>query len=215
MNRQLKRIKDLVSKLDGTNPRKEYRILDQMQEGTLLLQYQYELEKMDFSLDKENGGFLHISRYVRKYIDDTFDDWIWVDNDKYRLGQVWISKEDKDECLEVFMVRIPQRKFKIGICAYKKRFEIAACYANMYGRKKMLEFHRASTRGDILSPVISKLSDFRKEEDDFYVLTLPPASNMSDFKKNVFPNFKEAYLSIHQLAENNNFVTLSALKMLN
>ena len=215
MNKQLNRIKDLVSKLDGTNPRKEYRILDQMQEETLLLQYQYELEKMDFSLDKENGGFLHVSRYVRKYIDDTFDDWIWADIDKNRLGQVWISKEDKNECLEVFMIMTARRKIKIGICAYKKRFEIAACYANMYGKKKMLEFHKASARGDVLSSVISKLSGFRKEEDNLFVLTLPPVSNMSGFKKNVFPKFKEAYLSVHQLSEKNAFVTLLALKMLN
>ena len=181
----------------------------------MLLQYQYELEKMDFSLDKENGGFLHVSRYVRKYMDDTFDDWIWVDIDKNHLGQVWISKEDKNECLEVFMIMTARRKIKIGICAYKKRFEIAACYANMYGKQKMLEFHKASTRGDVLFPVISKLSGFRKEEDNLYVLMLPPASNMSDFKKNVFPKIKETYLSVRQLSEKNAFVTLSVLKMLN
>ena len=99
MNKYLKRIKDTVNKLNGTNPKKEYRLLDQIQEGTLLIRYQYELEKMDFSLDKESRGFQHIARYVRKMIKDTFGDWIFVSIDKYYLGAMWCSEKDKNDNL--------------------------------------------------------------------------------------------------------------------
>ena len=200
MNRYLKSIKDTVDKLDGTHPKKEYRLLEQMEEKLLLYEYQCALEKMDFSLDKESKGFRHIVRYVRDRIEDLFGENIFASTDKYRLMQMWISSKDKNECLEIFMVRTSPRQYKIGVCAYKKGFESAIYYANMYGRKKLLEFHKSSTRGDVLSPLVSKLPGFRKSEDNFYLLTLPAPSSMSEFKKNIFPKFKAAYESMRELS---------------
>lgn len=199
MNIYLKRIKDIVNKLDGTNPKRDYHLLEQMDDKMLLYEYECELEKMDFSLDEESKGFRHIVRYIRSYVEDVFGDMIFADTDKYRLMQMWCSNKDENECLEIFMIRTSRQRFKIGVCAYRKGFKSALFYANMYGKKKLLEFHKASKRGDVLSPVISKLPCFRKSEENFYVLTLPAPSSMDEFKKQIFPKFKAAYLVLYQL----------------
>ena len=201
MNKYLKRLKDAVNKLDGTNPKKDYRLLEQMDDKMLLFEYKCELEKMDFSLDEESGGFRYIARYVRKIIEDMYGDWVFVSTDKYYLGTAWYSEKDKNECLEIFMVRTPRRQYKIGVCAYRKGFEIAMSYVGMFGKKKLLEFHKPSTRGDVLSPVISKLPGFRKSEENFYLLTLPAVSSMDEFKKTIFPKFKSAYDVMHELSK--------------
>ena len=200
MNKYLKQLKDVINKLDGTDPKRDYRLLDQMDDKMLLYKYACELEKMDFSLDKESGGFRHIAYYVRKHIHDKFDDHVFVEPDKYRLETVWNSDKDENECLEIFMVR-KNNKFKIGICAYRKGFEIAGPYVMMYGRKKLLEFHKSSSRGDVLTRVVSKLPGFRKTEENFYLLTLPSVFSMAEFKKHIFPKFKSAYEAMRELSK--------------
>ena len=202
MNRHLKQLKDAINKLDGTNPRKDYRIIEFLEEEALLIQYQFELEKMDFSLDEDSGGFRHITRFVRKYIEDVFGDRLFSSIDKYRLMQMWCSDKDKDECLEIFLLRTPRQQFKIGICAYRKGFESAIYYANMYGKKKLLEFHKPSKRGDVLSSIVSKLPGFRKAEENYFLMTLPAVSSMAEFKKRIFPKFKAAYEALHELSKN-------------
>ncbi|MDD6337788.1 MAG: hypothetical protein PUC15_05305 [Lentisphaeria bacterium] len=202
MNRYLKQLKDAINKLDGTNPKKEYRLLEQMDDKMLLLEYKWELEKMDFSLDEEGKGFRHIVSYIRNYVENEFGDRIFADTDKYRLMQMWSSDKDKDECLEIFLLRTPRQQFKIGICAYRKGFESAIYYANMYGKKKLLEFHKPSKRGDVLSSIVSKLPGFRKAEENYYLLTLSAVSSMAEFKKTIFPKFKSAYEAMHELSKN-------------
>ena len=200
MNRYLKSIKDTVNKLDGTDPKRDYHLLEQMDDKILIYKCQCELEKMDFSLDKECGGFKYVAYYVQKRIRDIFDDHIFIEPDKFRLETRWSSDKDDNERLEIFMVK-KNNKFKIGVCAYRKGFEIAGSYVVMFGRKKLLEFHKPSTRGAVLSPVISKLPGFRKSEENFYLLTLPAPSCMSEFKKQIFPKFKAAYETMRELSE--------------
>ena len=192
MNRYLKRIKDTVNKLDGDNAKQDYRYLQKLKNQ--IEKYELELYKKDFSIDW-CFGFMDIGFLVKHELDNIFFEF---HNQKYRLHSRWCSSKDKNECLEVFMVK-KGNKFKIGVCAYRKGFEIAGPYVVMYGRKKMLEFHRASQRGNVLSPVISKLPGFRKAEDNFYILTLPAPSGMDEFKKQIFPKFKAAYLALYQL----------------
>ena len=201
MNRHLKQLKDAINKLDGTNPKKEYRLLEQMDDKMLLLEYKWELQKMDFSLDEEGKGFRHIVSYIRNYVENEFGDRIFADTSKYRLMQMWCSDKDKDECLEIFLLRTPRQQFKIGICAYRKGFESAIYYANMYGKKKLLEFHKPSKRGDVLSSIVSKLPGFRKAEENYYLLTLSAVSSMAEFKKKIFPKFKSAYEAMHELSK--------------
>ena len=129
-----------------------------------------------------------------------FDDRVFIEPDKYRLHSRWCSEKDKNECLEIFMVK-KNNKFILGVCAYRKGFEIAGPYVDMYGRKKLLEFHRPSTRGDVLSPIVSKLSGFRKSEENFYLLTLPAVSSMAEFKKQIFPQFKSVYEAMRELSK--------------
>ena len=201
MNKYLKHLKDAINKLDGTNPKKDYRLLNQIDDKMLLHEYKWELERMDFSLDEESKGFRHIVRYVRYYVEDTFEDTLFADTDKYRLMQMWCSSKDENECIEFFMVRTPRRQFKIGVCAYRKGFKSAIFYANMFGKKKLLEFHKQSSRGDVLSSIISKVSGFRKSEENFYLLTLPAVSSMAEFKKQIFPKFKSVYEAMRELSK--------------
>lgn len=201
MNRYLKHLKDVINKLDGTNPKKDYRLIEKSDIDILIYQYQCELEKMDFSLDKESGGFRHIAYYVQKYMRSMFDDHIFIEPDKRRLETRWSSNTDDNERLEIFMVK-RNNKFKIGVCAYRKGFEIAGSYVVMFGKKKLLEFHKPSKRGDILSPIASKVPGFKKSEENFYLLTLPAVSNMAEFKKQIFPKFKSAYEFMHELSKN-------------
>lgn len=194
MNRYLKNIKDTVNKLDSDNARTDYRYLQRMKDQ--IQQYELELYKKDFSIDWQ-FGFMDICFFVEQELENIFFEF---QDKKYRLHSRWISDKDKNECLEIFMVK-KGNKFKIGACAYRKGFEIAGPYVVMYGRKKLLEFHKPSTRGDILSPVISKLPGFRKSEDNFYLLTLPAPSGMDEFKKQIFPKFKAAYETMSELSK--------------
>ena len=195
MNRHLKQLKDTIDRLDGTNPKKEYRYLQQMKDQ--IQKYELELYKKDFSIDWQ-FSFMDIGFFVKHEFDDISFEFQY---EKYRLHSRWCSEKDKNECLETFMVK-KGNLFKIGVCAYRKGFEIAGPYVVMFGRKKLLEFHRPSTRGDVLSAVISKLPGFRKSEDNFYILTLPAPSSMSEFKKNIFPKFKAAYDAMSELSKN-------------
>ena len=195
MNRHLKQLKDTIDRLDGTNPKKGYRYLQQMKDQ--IQKYELELYKKDFSIDWQ-FSFMDIGFFVKHEFDDISFEFQY---EKYRLHSRWCSEKDKNECLETFMVK-KGNLFKIGVCAYRKGFEIAGPYVVMFGRKKLLEFHRPSTRGDVLSAVISKLPGFRKSEDNFYILTLPAPSSMSEFKKNIFPKFKAAYDAMSELSKN-------------
>ena len=192
MNRHLKRIKDIAQHLNGEKAKNDYRYLQLMKDQ--IEQYEQVLYKKDFSIDWQ-FGFMDIGFYVKHEFENIF---FQFQDEKYRLHSRWCSEKDKNECLEIFMVK-QKNKFKIGVCAYRKGFEIAGPYVNMYGRKKMLEFHKPSKRGNVLSTVISKLPGFRKVEENFYVLALTAPSSMSEFKKSVFPLFKSAYLSLCQL----------------
>ena len=82
MNRHLKQLKDAINKLDGTDPKRDYRLLEKSDVDMLIYRYQRELEKMDFSLDKESRGFRHIAYFVQKYIHNMFDDHIYNDAEK-------------------------------------------------------------------------------------------------------------------------------------
>lgn len=202
MNRYLKHLKDAINKLDGTDPKRDYRLLNQIDDKMFLHEYKWELERMDFSLDEDGKGFRHIAGEVRKYLESVYGDGsIFSSLEKGRLMQMWCSNKDENECLEIFMVRTPRRQFKIGICAYRKGFKSAMFYANMYGKKKLLEFHKPSTRGDVLSAIVSNLPGFRRTEDNYYLMTLPAVSNMAEFKKIIFPKFKSAYKAMSELSK--------------
>ena len=194
MNRHLKQLKETINKLNGINPKKDYRHLQRMKNQ--IEKYELELYKKDLSIDGQ-FGFMDIGFFVKHEFDDISFEFQF---EKYRLHSRWRSEKDKNECLEIFMVK-KKNKFILGVCAYRKGVEIAGPYVNMYGRKKLLEFHRPSQRGDVLSPVASKFPGFRKSEDNFYLLTLPAPASMSEFKKQIFPKFKAAYETMSELSK--------------